>query len=1084
MGEKKHKSSAVVKITRPKVSGIVLRERLFKSLDSGRKNPIIWLSAPAGSGKTTLIASWLDAKKLPCIWYQMDEGDADLSSFFYYIGTAERKANPRKRKPMPLLTPEYLAGIPTFTRRYFEELYGRLKLPFVIVFDNYHDVPLMPEFHEMIACGLDIIPEGINVVIVSRHEPPSQFARLKANRRMSFLGWNELRFTPEEIRDMVQAVRGERCPEDNCPTAQALQEKTDGWAAGLTLMLSATDIHDGRTPPAGGHCSISIVPGDAVFDYFAGEVFEKRDKELQEFLLKTSFLPSMTAPMAEKLTGINDAQIILSMLSRSHYFIDWHPGHMPVYQYHSLFRDFLMDRAKDLFSHDELSVIICNAASVLQESGQVEDAAGLYIQAGRWANLASLALNNAQDLTAQGRTAILDRWLSAIPKEISENSPWILYWSGICRQLSNPPEAKKYFERAYNFFDSIGDFAGALMSWSAIVDTYVFEWNDFTPLDHWIEKLDGHMQSKQSFPFPEIEMRVVSSMTSALMIRQPHRYDIGQWLERAISLARNTPDINLRIQTLSYAVNYYVWTSSFINAKTVMEEIRKPARLPDASPLLKITWLWLEAIMSVILDASPDIALERIRGAIDLADTTGIHVWDHMLFAIGAYASLLENNLSSAYAFLKKQESALLGSRRHGYCHYLYLSSWYHYLNGDLSSAFSEAKTALKIAEETGYVFPVIQCCFEMAHVLHAMGHSKEAEIHLSKAYKLCVKTKSALHLYMHSISSAHFAFGMGKEKAGLKALKEALTIGRQIGCFYLLWWWHPSMMSRLCAKALDHGIEAEYAKDLIRKCRLMPDIYSYIENWPWPLKIYTLGRFEIIKDGEPVSFSGKVQKKPLEMLKALIAFGGVEVPEEQLNEALWPEAEGDAAHNAFTTCLARLRRLIGNEKTVVLQEGKVSIADRFCWIDAFAFDRIFNRANSLLTDKTPQKDKVEMILDLTEKAVALYNGHFLQTDEDLWAVSFRERLKNKFMRLIATTGALFEDNGKLKEAVEYYQRALDIDDLSEEFYRKLMTCYYKLGQRAEAMKTYLRCREVLFAVFKIQPSQETESLISNILQN
>lgn len=85
--------SSISKTTRPKLSHIVERKRLFKLLDSGRKKPVVWISSPAGSGKTTLVASYLDARKLPCLWYSVDEGDGDLASFFYYMGL------PRKRPP-------------------------------------------------------------------------------------------------------------------------------------------------------------------------------------------------------------------------------------------------------------------------------------------------------------------------------------------------------------------------------------------------------------------------------------------------------------------------------------------------------------------------------------------------------------------------------------------------------------------------------------------------------------------------------------------------------------------------------------------------------------------------------------------------------------------------------------------------------------------------------------------------------------------------------------------------------------------------------------------------------------------------
>lgn len=120
----KRKPADPAKITRPKLSKTVERKRLFKLLDSGCKKLIVYLSAPAGSGKTTLVASYLNCRKLPCLWYSVDKGDGDIASFFYYMGLATKKAAPGYKKPLPLLTIEYLADIPIFTRRYFENLFG------------------------------------------------------------------------------------------------------------------------------------------------------------------------------------------------------------------------------------------------------------------------------------------------------------------------------------------------------------------------------------------------------------------------------------------------------------------------------------------------------------------------------------------------------------------------------------------------------------------------------------------------------------------------------------------------------------------------------------------------------------------------------------------------------------------------------------------------------------------------------------------------------------------------------------------------------------------------------------------------
>ena len=100
----KPRTSSIAKINRPASSGAFARTRLLAMLDDCRERPVVWISGPAGSGKTTLVASYLDERKLPCLWYQADESDGDIASFFYYLGMAAQRAAPRNRKPLPFLT--------------------------------------------------------------------------------------------------------------------------------------------------------------------------------------------------------------------------------------------------------------------------------------------------------------------------------------------------------------------------------------------------------------------------------------------------------------------------------------------------------------------------------------------------------------------------------------------------------------------------------------------------------------------------------------------------------------------------------------------------------------------------------------------------------------------------------------------------------------------------------------------------------------------------------------------------------------------------------------------------------------------
>src|SRR5512139_2474169 len=172
------------KITRPLLRGSLPRERLFRLLDEGRDRPVTWVSGPPGSGKTSMVSGYLEARKLPCLWYRFDKGDADPATFFHYLGVATQRSLPRKRKPLPKPAPSDLSDIRPFARRYFGELVDRLGSRPVLVLDEWENAIPGSYIETAVREGIHLFPVGFRAIFVSRSEAASDFIREVDSRRM------------------------------------------------------------------------------------------------------------------------------------------------------------------------------------------------------------------------------------------------------------------------------------------------------------------------------------------------------------------------------------------------------------------------------------------------------------------------------------------------------------------------------------------------------------------------------------------------------------------------------------------------------------------------------------------------------------------------------------------------------------------------------------------------------------------------------------------------------------------------------------------------------------------------------------
>ncbi len=402
LGTKLHKPG-------PRLDQIV-RARLHRKLDAGlsRQHSLALVSAPAGYGKTTLVAGWLGRIDRASCWLSLDREDNDLTRFFEYLVGAVRQLEPgfglavsnllRSVSPPP---PELLASIA------INELLA-LHRELVLVLDDYHSIH-EESIHRSVERFLQNRLPGVQLVLVTREDPPLPLTRLRARGQMTEIRAADLRFSVEEAG---QFFRGPMELNVEAEQIGALQACTEGWVAGMQLAgLSLKDRDRDQVERflkefSGGHRH--------VMDYLANEVFLLQSEPMRDFLLKTSILDRLSAPLCDALTGRDDAQTVLRELEQTNLFLFPLDDHRRWYRYHRLFGDFL----RSGLDSQAAAVLHRKAAAWYRSNDLLEEAIRHALLAGEVAEAAGMIGAVAESVFQSGYLTTLQGWLAGLPEEL------------------------------------------------------------------------------------------------------------------------------------------------------------------------------------------------------------------------------------------------------------------------------------------------------------------------------------------------------------------------------------------------------------------------------------------------------------------------------------------------------------------------------------------------------------------------------------------------------------------------------------------------------------------------------------------
>lgn len=971
-------SHSLAKLTRPRLHNSVDRERLFRLMDGSRERQCIWVSGPPGAGKTSMVASYLNARGATALWYRIDPADGDPASFFYYLREAAIAHAPRLAKRLPLFTPEYRDDLRAFARRFFRDSSRLLGDDSLLVFDNFQELPESSPLHATMAACLEEIPAQVNVVIISRTDPPAAYARALINGLIVRIDWESLRLTRAETQVVAEAYGI-----DIAADVAALHDQCSGWIAGLVLMaerlLQTGDVRELDR-------SESL---ETVFDYFAGQILDTAGAHMQYVLVCTSLLPHVTEQSARAVTGLADAIQHVEQMFRRRLFTDRTQGAVVNYRYHALFRTFLQARSRTLLSGEERTVLLERAAASCEQSGDAGNAIELYVEAGRWMDAQRVFVARAPAMIGQGRWKTLQEWHARLSASDPRSNPWVEFWLGRALSAIDPPGARACLETAFDGFVAEADQRGQLLCGIGILETLYYQYEEFLGMDRWIERTAQHLERQPGFEGPEEELWVNAVFTLACCFRRPGHPLLEISAQRVDGLLPRATDVNLKV-TAATMLLYYGYTA--LDARAVQLAIR------EARPLLASDQLTAErAALYLGEEGYSHYAFARYQQALACFDEADLITRRNGLPEVEARICYSRGFCQRRAGMLKEARDTVRRLEQLPRPRYAMRACQFELLRGYI--AFDEGDHALgltladpthaggnatqQIAPQTIVLMYIIYGSF-----LVSAGRFEDAAAWLDRAQAVCENTIMVPQRGSIALMRAWLALRRDDREAYVRHAHELLALSRGERELVSVRW-YPKILAEVLERALQSGLDREGACRLIRQCSLTP-VGTRMQSWPWAVKIRTLGAFELLLDGHPPQYSRKTPKRVLTLLKTLIAFGGSDVPEDKLIDALWPDLDGDAAHKALAALVHRLRALLGDHDAVLQRNARLSLNPGKCWVDVLELTCAARSPASGANDA----------------AIALYGGPFLAGDDEPWLAPMREKARACHLAAVQRQGA------------------------------------------------------------------------------
>lgn len=684
------------------------------------------------------------------------------------------------------------------------------------------------------------------------------------------------------------------------------------------------------------------------------------------------------------------------------------------------------------------------------------------LESGRIRALQTTVLDEAKHLVDAGEQERLLYWLSELLAITDEANPWLDYWQGYCLRFSCPETAWPMLESAYEQFNNQGDVTGQYAAWLALVEAMALAFDDLKPLQRWLLEYEALRARHPRCPELVLRFKTLALAGSVMSVVDPLNPRLKRLIRVCEAGVRLIPLKAPRQAMLAYLTFHYASTGRIARLHTLARHLL-PAlddtALPGPIRLLAHSMVGLHLLMG----GDPG-AEKRLDEAVDLSMRLEDSTFRSTPRAYRLYCDAMAGRMVQARTGLEAFFALIRQGHRMDVSHHDFIAAWLSALQGNPVQALEESELSKSLSRHLGFDFGVALNASLRAQLFSTTADFAAADAELAELDESAKNSGSHLLRVMHGFASAWRRHCSGEAEICLRQLRDSMALAEDEGILAYPGF-HRSVMSELVKVAAEAGLHTGYSAKLVRRWQLIPESLNPLDMaWPWPVRITTLGRLEVATDTGREALQGR----PLELLQAILAMGGRDVPKSTLCDALWPAAEADKAQHALDNLIHRLRRQLGQE-AITMQAGRVGLDDSRCWVDFWALDALYTDQRS--AEPMPPGEAAVILS-------RIYAGDFLPADDSGHALSLRERLRSRF---VLTTNHIGQGLKDAAVALEHWEHALAVEPASEQLYESAMQYHIDQGHPVEALRVYHRCRQTLRHHYGVEPGDAVTALATTL---